>query len=174
MKYYLVALFDNDSYKHITPMQRNLSKRFKANRNSPMPHVLLEVLDNPNVEKLDVIIEKILKPYKNFKIEVCDKVLVSENNRTVNIKIQDVGYIKRLSRIIKDTLKLHNFNTKNYTINSNAGISLANLNYIPKENKYNDIYRSDINTLKVNRIELWKVSNNRRETIIKSYPFKEF
>ena len=28
MRYYLVALFDDDSYKQIEPIQKNLSKKF--------------------------------------------------------------------------------------------------------------------------------------------------
>ena len=39
MKYYLVALFDDESYKNLSPIQKNLSKRYKANRNSPIPYI---------------------------------------------------------------------------------------------------------------------------------------
>ena len=70
MKYYLVALFDDESYKNLSPIQRNLSKRFRANRNSPIPYIPLEVIENPNIDKLDVVVDKIVKPYKNFKVEL--------------------------------------------------------------------------------------------------------
>ena len=68
MKYYLVALFDDESYKNLSPIQKNLSKRYKANRNSPIPYIPLEVLENPNIDKLNLVIDKVLKPYKFFKV----------------------------------------------------------------------------------------------------------
>lgn len=176
MKYYLVALFDDESYKNLSPVQRNLSKRFRANRNSPIPYIQLEVLDNPNMDKLNSVIDKIIKPYKNFKVELSKKVSVCDSNKTINVKVEDLGYIKRLSRIFSDTLSLHGFNVKN--INSdNLHLSIANVNYINKENKKteNELeLKSNVPALKVNRIELWKISNNRRETLIQTYPLKHF
>ncbi len=55
-------------------------------------------------------------------------------------------------------------------------LSIANLNFIPRDIKksYNDItYKSNLETLKVDRIEIWKISNNKRKTVIKSYPLKK-
>lgn len=176
MKYYLVALFDDESYKSLNPIQKNLSKRFRANRNSPTPYIPLEIIENPNIDKLDVVIDKIVKPYKNFKVQLSTEVSVSETNKTLNMKILDVGYIKRLNRLMSDTLKLHGFNIQNYNSELSMHISLANLNYIPKDMKKFDgevNFKSNCETLKVDRIEIWKVSNNKRETLIKSYPLKK-
>ena len=58
MKYYIVALFDEETYQVISPIQRNMSKKFRANRNSPAPFIPLAFIDNPNLEKLYPIIEK--------------------------------------------------------------------------------------------------------------------
>ena len=163
MKYYLVALFDEESYKNLNPIQRNLSKKFRANRNSPTPYIPLEIIENPNIDKLDVVVDKIVKPYKNFKVQLSTEVSVSETNKTLNMKIEDVGYIKRLTRLMSDTLKLHGFNTQN-------------CNYLPKDMKKFDgevNFKSNCETLKVDRIELWKFSTNKRETLIKSYPLKK-
>lgn len=176
MKYYLVALFDDESYKKLNPIQRNLSKKYRANRNSPIPYIPIEVLENPNIDKLDLVVEKILKSYKIFRVELTNKACISEANKTLNIKIEDIGYIKRLNRLLNDTLKLHSFNIRNYNDNDlNMHISLANLNYIPKDLKKSedDDFTSTFNTLYVNRIELWKISNNKRETLVKSYKLKE-
>ena len=176
MKYYLVALFDDESYKNLNPIQRNLSKRFRANRNSPTPYIPLEVVENPNIDKLDIVVDKIVKPYKNFKVQLSTEVSVSENSKTLNMKIQDVGYIKRLNRLINDTLKLYGFNVQEYNSESPLHISLANLNFIPKDMKKIDgevNFKTNLDTLKIDRIELWKFSNNKRETLIKSYPLKK-
>ncbi|AYE34288.1 hypothetical protein [Clostridium septicum] len=176
MKYYLVALFDEESYKNLNPVQRNLSKKFRANRNSPSPYIPLEVVDNPNMDKLDLIIDKITKPYKNFKIQMCNQVSISEYNKTINLKIEDRGYIKRLNRLINDTLKLHGFNIKNFNNEIPMHISIANLNFIPKDMKRTDgeiNLKSKSDILKVNRIELWKMSSNKKETLIKTYHLKQ-
>lgn len=174
MKYYLVALFDDVSYKNLTPIQRSLSKKYRTNRNSPIPYIPLEVIENPNIDKLNTVIDKILKPYKNFKVELSSTVTLCDSNKTLNLKIEKIGYIKKLDRLISDNLKLHGFNVKND--NTDINLSLANINYINKDNKKFDTeieFKPSISTLKVNRLELWKISNNRRETLIQTYPLKK-
>lgn len=180
MKYYVVALFDDESYKLISPIQKNLSKKFRANRNSPIPYIVLGALDNPNIDKLHPVLEKILKPYKKFKVELCDSVSVSETMKTVNLKIEHMGYIKKISRVINDTFKLYGFNISNNDEDELA-VSLANLNYFNKDKKNNgDMFydQSKENdkalTLKVDRFEIWRISNSRRETLIKSYNLRDF
>ena len=69
MKYYVVALFDEDTYQIIAPIQRNMSKKFRANRNSPAPYIPLAIIDNPNLDKLNPILNKIISPYKSFRID---------------------------------------------------------------------------------------------------------
>ncbi len=173
MKYYLVALFDDVSYKNLSPIQRSLSKKYRANRNSPIPYIPLEVIENPNIDKLNTVIDKILKPYKNFKVELSSTVTLCDSNKTLNLKIEKIGYIKKLNRLIGDNLKLHGFNVKND--NADIHLSLANINYVNRDNKKFDTeieYKPNISTLKVNRLELWKISNNRRETLIQTYPLK--
>ena len=87
MKYYLVALFDDESYKNLNPIQKNLSKKFRANRNSPAPYIPLEIIENPNIDKLDIVVDKIVKPYKNFKVQLLKEVSVSETNKTLNLSL---------------------------------------------------------------------------------------
>lgn len=171
MKYYLVALFDDVSYKNLSPIQRTLSKKYRANRNSPIPYIPLEIVENPNIDKLNSVMDKILKPYKHFKVELSSTVTLCETNKTVNLKVEDIGYIKRLNRLINDNLKLYGFNVK--SINDDIHLALANINYINKDSKKNDSeFKTNLSTLKVNRLELWKISNNRRETLIQTYPLK--
>ena len=171
MKYYLVALFDDVSYKNLSPVQRTLSKKYRANRNSPIPYIPLEVVENPNIDKLNSVMDEILKPYKHFKVELSSTVTLCETNKTLNLKVEEIGYIKRLNRLINENLKLYGFNVKN--INDDIHLALANINYINKDNKKTDSeFKTNLSTLKVNRLELWKISNNRRETLIQTYPLK--
>ena len=51
------------------------------------------------------------------------------------------------------------------------------MNYFNKDAKRIESpieYKTNLSTLKVNRLELWKISNNRRETLIQTYPLKHF
>ena len=115
--------------------------------------------------------DKILKPYKHFKVELSSTVTLCETNKTLNLKVEEIGYIKRLNRLINENLKLYGFNVKN--INDDIHLALANINYINKDNKKTDSeFKTNLSTLKVNRLELWKISNNRRETLIQTYPLK--
>lgn len=181
MKYYIVALFDDDSYEVISPIQKSLSRKFKGNRHSPQPYIALDILDNPNMEKLCTVVEKTIKPYKKFKVELCDNVMINENTKTVNLKILNEGYITKISRSLKETLNLYGIHSK-HQHDVPLAISLANLTYFNKDNKR---YKNDINcdivknsdksiTLKVSRFEIWKVSNSKRETCLKSYTLKTF
>ena len=176
MKYYLVALFDDESYKNLNPVQRNLSKKFKANRNSPIPYIPLEIVENPNIEKLNEIVDKIIKPYKNFKVELSPKVTLCDLSKTLNLKVEDIGYIIRLCRLISDTLKINGFNIKDLNNEQNIHLAMANINYLYKDNKKNNNdleFKHTVSTVKVNRLELWKIANNRREILIQTYPLKK-
>ena len=180
MKYYIVALFDDSSYEFIAPVQRTVSRKLKANRNSPAPYIALEVVDNPNIEKLTSVIEKVLNPYKRFKIELSSEISISEDFKTVNLGISYRGYIKKIERSLKDTLKLHGFNVRENNSN-NLSISLANLNYISKDSKRKVIDTQIISqnkienkTLKINRFQLWKVPGNKKESKIKDFKLKAF
>ncbi|WP_300382735.1 hypothetical protein [Clostridium sp.] len=176
MKYYLVAVFDEQSYKNLNPIQKNLSKRFRANRNSPTPYVLLDIVENPAIDKLEPVVEKIVNPYKLFKVQLTNEVYFSENNKNLNIKISDVGYIKRMSRLFTDTLQLHGFNVLDSNLETSMNLSIANINYVPKDIKKSEgeiTYNCTCETLKVDRIEIWKFANNKKEVVIKSYPLKK-
>jgi len=179
MKYYIVALFDEETYQVISPIQRNMSKKFRANRNSPAPYVLLTTIDNPNLDKLYPVVDKIMAPYKSFRIDASDLVYLFEPTKSVNLKIDDKGYIKRLSRCLLDTLELNGFSVKSYGDNF---ISLANLGYVPKDYKKQDVKlnfpeiynRDNIVKLRVKSIEIWKLPTVKKNPAIKSYVLKDF
>lgn len=182
MKYYIVALFDKDSYDVLNPLQRKFSKKFRANRRSPIPHIALDVIETSNIEKVTPVMEKILKPYKRFKVEFKDSVSVSEPLKAVNLKIENRGYIKKIYRTLTDNFELNGVNVK-FHPSDEIGISLASLNHINKELKdqkiENDIAcDSDstnvINTLKIDRLEVWKLSPNKKEVCLKSYELKSY
>ncbi|OPJ62290.1 2'-5' RNA ligase family protein [Clostridium oryzae] len=182
MKYYLVALFDNNSYKDIEIVQRNMCKKYKLYKNLPVLHITLEVIGDPNIDKLDQILSKIFNPYKKFKVEIRDIICFDEPYKSVNLKIESKGYISRLERKVNETLKLHGFNVRDSISNWDLHISLANPNFALREWSKNE-YASACSRAKkhgfyklatIDRIELWKPINNKKEMTIKTYNLKEY
>lgn len=179
MKYYIVALFDDETYQLISPIQRNMSKKFRANRNSPNPFIPLAMVDTSNLDKICDIVEKNVKQYKTFRIDVSDLVYLSESNKSVNLKIDNKGYIKRLSRSIIESLSLNGFASKSFEENP---IVLANLGYVSKDYKKQDIklhlpniYNGENSIkLRVKSIEIWKLPIVKKNQPLKSIILKSF
>jgi len=179
MKYYIVALFDEEAYQVISPIQRNMSKKFRANRNSPVPFVLLTTIENPNLDKLYPVVDKIIASYKSFRIDASDLVYLFEPTKSVNLKIEDKGYIKRLSRCLLDTLELNGFSVSSFEDNF---VSLANLGYIPKDYKKQDVKlnfpdifdKDNFIKLRIKSIEIWKLPIVKKNTPSKCYTLRDF
>ncbi|WP_066870364.1 2'-5' RNA ligase family protein [Clostridium mediterraneense] len=178
MKYYLVALFDDESYRKIDPIKKNILKKYRLPRYQLSSHIVLKTIESPDLEKLDEVLCKIFKPYKKFKIELTGDIFSYDNNaKNVNLKIENKGYISKIHRSLNDMLKLHGFNAKDER--KYLSIALSTTNFIGKDYK-KDFTASLVNkgsheceTIKIDRVELWKVSS-KKETIIKSYNLREY
>ena len=182
MKYYLVALFDEESYLKMEIAQKKLCQKYKLHKINPILHITLETIEDPDMDKLNKVILDILQPYKNFKIETNGIICFDPPNKTINLKVENKGYIIRFARQFNETLKLHGFNVKQNSDNWDLHVSLANSNYAIREwsgNEYiaassdekNDgFYRMS----RIDRIELWKPINNKKEMIIKSFHLREY
>lgn len=179
MKYYIVALFDEETYQVISPIQRNMSKKFRANRNSPMPFVLLTTIEKPNLDKLYPVVDKIVNSYKSFRINAVDSVYLFEPAKSINLKIEDKGYIKRISRCLLDELELNGFTVSAYEDNF---VSLANVSFVPKDSKkqevklnFPEIYTKDnCVKLRIKSIEIWKSPLAKKNVPVKSYILRDF
>jgi 2'-5' RNA ligase len=182
MKYYLVALFDAESYSDMESIQKNICQKYKLYKNIPTLHITLEIVEDPDIDKLTKVINDILKPYKKFKVETNGLISFEPSYKSINLKIENKGYIIRLARTINDTLKLHGFNVRENLTNLDLHVSLANTNYALKEwaskeyvaasstSRQNGFYK----LVRVDRIELWKSTNNKKDMQVKSFPLREF
>ncbi len=179
MKYCIVALFDEDTYQVISPIQRNMSKKFRANRNSPVPYIPLASIESSNIDKIYPVVDKVLSPYKSFRVDASDMVYIFEPTKTVNLKMDNKGYIKRISRSLSEMLTLNGFNIKSFEDNF---ISLANLNYISKDNKKQDVKLNfpeiydnyNYIKLRIKSFEIWKLPTVKKNVPLKSYVLKDF
>lgn len=175
MKYYLVALFDDNSYSKIENIQKNVCRKYKLYKRLPVLHVALETIEEPDLNKLDPIISEILKPYKRFKIELKKALCFDSPCRSLNIEVENKGYIIRISRNINEKLKLHGFNVGENVNNLYIPIANTNFNHKKWETDQQFLENSADNELmRIDRIELWKTVNNKKTLVIKSYPLKEY
>lgn len=175
MKYYLVALFDNNSYQKVESIQRSICKKYKLYKKLPVLYINLEVINEPDIDKLDSIISEVLKPYKRFKVELKKNVLFDSPCKSLNLEVESKGYISRIARNINEKLIATGFDIKN-TLDA-LHIPLANTNFNKKweaDNQSVDTDTASKEMARVDRIELWKAVNNKKTLVIKSYPLKEY
>lgn len=182
MKYQLVALFDNESYPKVEQIQKSVCRKYRLYKNTPKLYISIGTICDPDMEMLEYVINKILKPYKQFKVKVNNSIGLNDNNKKVNLKIDKKGYIIRIARNINDTLNLYGFKTNVTDIhNMNLSIPLANANYnikkacnrssIPVDKKL--LTEDYLRFAKIDRIELWKLSGNK-SNVIKSFPLRHY
>ena len=182
MKYFLVALFDDGSNTILQNIQRDICRKYKLYKSSPNFYISICAITNPDLEKLDAVISKIMVPYKNFKVNINNNISLTENFTQVNLKVEDKGYIYRLARSITDTLDLHGFNVKGENENIDLRIHLANANHIIKKSCSGGTINIDANLdkddfykfAKVCRLELWKQISNKKDAIVKAYDLREY
>jgi hypothetical protein len=182
MKYYLVALFDKDSYSFVENIQKSVCKKYKLYKKLPILHITLEVIDDPNLDELDKIVTEFIKPYKKFKVELNRAICFSHPYKSVNLKVEPKGYIMRIARNINDKLKLLNFNVSSNIDNCDLHVSLGSTNYstrqLPAEEyriACESTQKNDPQSMaKIDRIELWKPINNKKNITVKSYVLKEY
>ncbi|MGH4122769.1 MAG: hypothetical protein ACREV6_07560 [Clostridium sp.] len=182
MKYFLVALFDDESNSTIQNIQRDICRKYKLYKSSPNLYISICSITNPDLEKLDVVVSKIMVPYKKFKVNINNSISLTENFTQVNLKVEDKGYIYRLARSITDTLDLHGFNVKSENDNIDLRILLSNANHIIKKLYNGGPITIDANLdkddffkfAKVCRLELWKQVSIKKEMIVKTYDLREY
>lgn len=182
MKYYLVALFDKDSYSYVETIQKDLCRKYKLYKNLPTLHLTMEIIDNADITIIEKIITDILKPYKKFKIELNGAICFDPPFKSVNLKVEDKGYIIRLIRKINDALKSHGVEVRQNIDSWDLHVSLASTNFAIREWSTKEYAAACENTkkgntdrmLRIDRIELWKPINNKKEMVVKSFPLREY
>jgi 2'-5' RNA ligase len=182
MKYYLVAILDDDSYLYVEKIQKNLSKKYRLYHDLPTLHITLDTISDPDIEKLSTIITDIIKPYKKFKVSVNGIICFDPPTKSVNLKIDEQGYIIRLVNKINSTLLDRGFIVREGTENWDLHISLANTNFADRDWSISEFTEACEHTkqdniktlLKIERLELWKPINNKKKMLVKSFPLKDY
>ena len=182
MKYYLVALIDEKSNDDIVSIQKSLNKRYRLYKNVSNLYIPLGSVSNAELDKLDEIIQKILLPYKKFKVGIDNDIYINDTSNTVNLKVKDKGYINQISRSLFDMFNIHGITAKDFSSYEYFNMPISNANNAIRKAYSNNSFCIDnsipknelLKYTKINRIEIWKQLNNRRDTLIKSYCLKDF
>jgi hypothetical protein len=182
MKYYLVALVDDKYIDDIISIQKILNKKYKLYKNISNLYIPLGSVSNAELDKLDEIMLKILSPYKKFKIGIDNDIYINDTSNTVNLKVKDKGYINKISRSMFDMFNTHGITVKDFSNLSYFNMPISNANNAIRKSYSNNLFALDeskdktelVNFTKINKFEIWKQLNNRRDTLVKSYDLKEF
>lgn len=182
MKYYLVALFNTDSYKRIERFQKNFSRKYRNFNDLPILHINIDTISDPDIEKFSEIIISILKPYKKFKVKINPNISIDMAKRCANLEVQREGYISTISRNINEKLSANGFNVKDISENSEGfklNIPIALSNRAIKDMAQVDFQcikngSENFSMAKIDRIELWKITGTRSRTIVKSFQLRDF
>ena len=177
MKYYLVALLDKESGKVIESSTRNLIKKIKPKKKTSFYGVVLETIEDPDLEKLEEIINEISKPIKFFKIDVQGNLSFDESTKTIGLEVSNFGYVKSLSRNFNTMLGLHGFSVREEeAIESKDTVQLVLYNGgITKDlsSFQNVLKKSAGSKFKVDRFQLWKNFNFRKDSVVTTIPLKD-
>lgn len=180
MRYYLVGLFDENSYLEMEKIQKSICEKYKIYRDIPKLHVTLEVVDDPDFDKLDVIMVDILKHFRKFRVETNGVICFDPPYKSVNLKVEEKGYIARLVRKINETLRNNGFRVRPNIDGWDLHVSLANTNFSVKEwssreymNACNTAKKDGFyNLSKIDRVELWKPINNKKDMVVRTYTLR--
>jgi hypothetical protein len=180
MKYQLVALFDQNSNEFIDVIQRDLCKKYKVYKLKSDFCIRLQTFNDANIDEFTKIIQESIIPYKKFKVQISPELFLDDYSKLVGLKVDKSGYINKISRNLSDTLSLHGFNLTNHK--NNFGIPVVSSNYHIRKmfkektpcviNSKNDL--PYIGFAKIERLELRKSINNKKEILIKSFPLRDY
>ena len=184
MIYYLVGLFDTESYKYVASLQKTLCEKYNlynSDTNLPKLHITLEVINDPDIENLDISIKDILKNYTEFQVDLNGVICFEPPYNSVNLNINNKGTVYELSKNINSILKSKGHNVREHIENWNLHISLANTTFADRVWS-NSEYLAACDLAKIENlskpimicsIELWKPINDNDEMVIKKYTLKE-
>ena len=181
MIYYLVGLFDSDSYKYVESLQKTLCKKYNlysSINNLPKLHITLEIITDPSLlQDLDICLKNILKDYTQFQVELNGVICFDPPFKSVNLNIDNKGIIYDLSKKINFILNSQGFIVREHIENWNLHISLANTTFADREWSSSE-YLAACNLAKnenlskiitVRSVELWKPINDTDEMVVKKY-----
>ena len=175
MRYYLVAVLDKDSNKRFDYIQRPLHKKGKNFKKSPYMAIPIDIIEDPDLTNLESTLRALLKPYRYFHVDITGKYVNLAEEKITGLPVTNFGYIKKIQRHLNDYMRLNNFKVTEERVDEQDFILSMSQDRIPKEleNSVN-LFDTDENrkAFLVDRVELWKTLNAKKESIVFSINLK--
>lgn len=174
MKYYLVALLDRNSGKLVDNATRGLVKKIKPKRRTSFYGVVVEIIEDPDMKKLEDVVKDLAKPLRLFKIDVQPNLAMDEETKTIGLAVEHFGYIARLTRNFNTMLELHGFKVRPYAEERDIHLVLYNGGNPKELENLKANFRNPKDLLfKVDRFEIWKNFNFKRDSVVATIPLKD-
>lgn len=174
MKYYLVALLDKESGKIIENSTRNLIKKIKPKKKTSFYGVVMEAVEDPDIVKLEELVRDISKSVRLFKLDILGNLTYDDEFKTIGIDVVNFGYIKRLSRSFNSKLGLHGFKVRDEELiekKENVQLVLYNGGITKELESFQNILKRNQNSIfKVDRFEIWKNFNFKKDSVVATIP----
>lgn len=174
MRYYLVAVLDKSSNKDLESLQRPLHKKGKNFKKSPYISIPLDTIEDPDLRSLESTLRDLLKPFRYFHIDVTGRYINLAEEKITGLPVTNFGYIKKIQRHLNDYMMLHGFKVAKEREEQDFIVSMSQ-ERIPKELENSaNLFDTEDNRRKflVERIELWKSLNAKKDSIVFSIPLK--
>lgn len=172
MKYFLVAVLAKEDNKELELIQRTLVKKSR-NRKAPYICVPMDIIEDPDLVKLEELLKSLLTPYRYFHVDATGKYINLSEEKVTGLKVNNFGYIKKLQRHLNEYMSLAGFKVKERD-DRDYVISMSQ-DKLPKAlENVDNIFNTEDNTKKfqVTRIELWKTLNAKKDSIVFSIQLK--
>lgn len=175
MRYYLVVVLDKDSNKRLDYIQRPLHKKGKNFKKSPYMGIPIDVVEDPDLTALETTLRALLKPYRYFHVDITGKYVNLAEEKITGLPVTNFGYIKKIQRHLNEYMRLNNFKVTEEREGEQDFIISMSQERIPKEleNSANLFDQAENRkAFLVDRIELWKSLNAKKESIVFSINLK--
>lgn len=174
MRYYLVAALGRDDNKRLERFQRPLTRKGK-NRKAPYIGIPMDTIEDPDLKKLEVQLKELLSPYRYFHVQVQGPYFNTPKFKVSGLTVTNFGYIRKLQRHLDEFLELSGFKVGGEAPEEEPFILSLSADRLPQNFDVNQgVFEEGQATgiFRVERIEVWKTLNAKRDSIALSIPLR--
>ncbi len=175
MRYYLVAVLDKNSTRELDGIQRPLHKKGKNYKKSPYISIPIDTIEDPDIKLLERTLKDLLKPFRYFHVNITGKYINLADERITGLPVTNFGYLKKIQRHLNEYMRLHGFKVADERVDDQDFILSMSQDRIPRElENSTNLFSTPDNSKKflVDRVELWKSLNAKKDSIVFSIPLK--
>lgn len=135
----------------------------------------IDVVEDPDLTALETTLRALLKPYRYFHVDITGKYVNLAEEKITGLPVTNFGYIKKIQRHLNEYMRLNNFKVTEEREGEQDFIISMSQERIPKEleNSANLFDQAENRkAFLVDRIELWKSLNAKKESIVFSINLK--